>query len=279
MRSVSDSRPHYSNWLVPMNEAKFYVWVWFFPGTERPAFVGCGKSVGDRMPWDVEFDDRGGPTRLSQWLGDLDGPPPRDPNISATPMEFKAARSYAARLREGIPAPLIPNRSYEGTQSGGGKARPVIGPDGTEYPSVRAAADAVGVKPPSVTNWCKRPEEHGWRYADADYQAKRTAVTNCCSLCHSHNSRTKRISNLIAGPAWAPGAICKKCRNHIRRLEKDGQFSSEALRARADRLFDEAPGRRKLKIWKDQRTGRPTWLRLVAKLIYESTHETLHRNI
>jgi hypothetical protein len=263
-----------------MTQATYYVWLWT-DDQHQPKYVGYGAKRGDQYPWDRMWDDRGAPSPtllpypragvspVSQWLATLSKPPLRDPTISDTPYTKIDAAKYAAQVRRGLGnVALLSNRTYVGTNSGGGKARAVVDPLGDLYISVRAAARSENVDVAAVVHWLKNSAKTGWRYFDDDYQAKRSAPLHCCSLCHSHEGRSKRDSNLIAGPPWASGAICKKCNRLLGKLD----LAPDALRARAAQLYDDATSRRKAKILKDSRPGLPLWLGTVADLLEGNTN-------
>src|SRR5262245_40343723 len=111
-----------------MMRPTYRVWLWLDPKTNEPRYVGYGGTRYDVMPWDREWDNRGGSSELSQWLATLDRQPPRDPTLTDTVYFRDVAAKYAAQVRAGINARLLRNRSYDGTQTGGGAARPVIDP-------------------------------------------------------------------------------------------------------------------------------------------------------
>jgi hypothetical protein len=110
---------------------------------------------------------------------------------------------YARRVRKGINAELLNNRSYEGTQRGGGKAQAVFDPNGDLFVSVRAAARDKGLDVGTICHYLKHSARYGWRYANADQQAKRQAPNSCCALCHKHGSK-RELTHWRHVPSGAP---------------------------------------------------------------------------
>lgn len=254
-----------------MYTATYRVWLWLDPVTSEARYVGYGNSRYGVMPWDREWDNRGGSSPVSLWLATLERPPLLDPTISDTGYYRADAARYAAQVRKGLNAKLLSNRSYSGTQRGGGKAQAVIDPDGDMFVSVRAAARDRGLDVGTIVHYLKHSADTGWRYVNDDHQAKRASPTNCCALCHKHGSQRE----LIAPPEWSPSAICKKCNRIIRRLQASNEFVPELMRNKAltlrraswDELTEKGAQNKRRHVRRSQDTGLPKWLDYVASLI------------
>ena len=254
----------------------FYrVWLWLDPVTREPKYVGYGSSRYE-LPWDHEWSKRGGSSELSQWLAKLEKQPPRDPTINEDVYFGDVAAKYAAQIRKGIKTPLLKNRSYQGTQTGGGAAKPVIDPNGFTFKSVRAAAHEYKVDVGTICAYLKHSIQTGWKYVDKDHTARRAAPSNACSLCLVQANGHKRNTELIAGPEWAKGkAICKRCAKVISQKHNAGELVPELLRVEAEGLLaqcvaDHMHPRRLRRFREDDTPGFPRWLQTVADLIESS---------
>jgi hypothetical protein len=134
----------------------------------NPVYVGVGYDGA----WDTLYTQRNVArnSELTRWLLSLDKQPAVKRLISI-PIPLRAAKAFAeserARLHHtGIR--LLSAKAQDraaNTYAPGGSKRLVRSPSGMVYPSVRAAAQAVGVTSTSVVGWCKSGR-NGWRYAD-----------------------------------------------------------------------------------------------------------------
>lgn len=142
---------------------KYVMWVWCDAGGVI-RYVGHGKpNKKDKHPAAVMWAARGGKTSaLYIWLQTLRDEPKRVDISSQVPMSHDEIMAAVMALREKYKATLFDARPRE-TYKGGYPNRPVYGPDNA-YASVRAAANAIGKDPATVTRWCQSSKKSKWGY-------------------------------------------------------------------------------------------------------------------
>jgi hypothetical protein len=241
----------------------YRVWGWMLPGTYAVRSIGSGYIRRGIEPWDYYWTYRANfKTPVSEWLNSLEKQPERCPNISDQGFYKPEAKAYEAQLRAKYTG-LLPLRFYT-SQRGGGARVPVIAPDGTQYPSMRAACDALKVSAGWVSKLIREKPQSGWRYADPNYHARETADNHCCALCHDHNDKTP----LVAAPErLGCGAICKRCFRLIEKLSKQSVLDPDQLEKRADDELAAATPNRRSYLLNSNSRGDARWLKVVADYI------------
>lgn len=143
---------------------KYVMWVWCDAGGVI-RYVGHGKPDGkNRHPAAAIWAARVGKNSpLHIWLQTLSDEPKRVDISSQVPMSHDEIMAAVMALRKKYKATLFASRLRE-TRKGGYPNRPVFGPDGQQFASVRAAAVEVDKDPATVTRWCQSPKRPEWGY-------------------------------------------------------------------------------------------------------------------
>lgn len=149
-----------------MSKGQYTVWVW--KDETGPRYVGWGKVClkhPAKYAWALRESYK---SELNDWLCQHEKEPERvDLGVlrySREEASFVAQKLRKKYEREG--SNLLASRP-EGSYTGGGSARAVLGPDLQIYPSVRRAAVIEGVHPSTITRYCQT-EDTDWDYLDQE---------------------------------------------------------------------------------------------------------------
>jgi len=131
----------------------YFAWEWL-DTDDSPMYVGWGKSVRGVHPAEVLFKRRGKDrSELNTKLTTFTSEPQRSAAVPEVGLTKEDARKYCSARRLELQrksVPLLSSRPYN-SRRGGGAALRVVDGAGEEHESVRAAAEAHGVNPATVS--------------------------------------------------------------------------------------------------------------------------------
>ena len=140
------------------------VWVWL-DSDGRQVYCGKAQDVAGIAPWDALWGGRHQlRSNLGDWLQGLPEPPRRDPDVAEGPWTADGAKAVydSIRSRHGGWLDDRPRRRL-GTYAGGYKAPKPVEIRGQRYPSVSAAARALGLSNAAVSLNVSDPKKLDWR--------------------------------------------------------------------------------------------------------------------
>lgn len=145
------------------NRGSYTVWIWK-DDQGTPKYVGWGKITINhpaKYAWAIreKYD-----SDLNKWLRENEQEPRRDvvDDIRYSKEDACYVANKLRRMYDQEGVELLESRPH-GTRKGGGRAKPVLGPDLQIYDSVRSAAKSEGVHPCTITRYCQT-EGSGWDY-------------------------------------------------------------------------------------------------------------------
>ena len=147
--------------LMP-RKAKWKIFWWNYPGTPTPFYFGTFEYGGDDAPWLTLWDRRSSKTSaLNDMLLRFETMPP----VLMTRTTFPKATvtKIVENLRKEHYVTLLADYNYRSIDAVGGKAKPVMTPNG-RYKSTREAAKAWGISAPTVRR--RIDTEQDWYFVD-----------------------------------------------------------------------------------------------------------------
>lgn len=141
---------------------EYFAWEWL-DADGSPMYVGWGKQIRGAHPAEVLWKQRKKGSELGDHLATLKSEPQRSAAVPQVGITKEEARTYCSARKlelrkKGVQ--LLSSRPRD-SRCGGGSALSVVDDAGVEHESVRAAAEAHGLNPSTVSRYVKDPLS-GW---------------------------------------------------------------------------------------------------------------------